>query len=285
MGKLLHERNTGTKSNRSTADRPSSWVSWVTPVLLLIALALLAFVTPGGLLKKADLVGYAVCHQIPSHSLGLGGRYLPLCARCTGTFLGALFGLLGQVMVLRRRQASAFPPFGILAILISFTLLWASDGLNSYLALIGAPHVYEPANGLRLITGALNGLTMSALVYPIFNISVWWQPADRPNIRGVRDLAVLLLVEAVLVAVVLSGGGFLLYPLALLSAFAVVILLASVNTVLAVMLLGRENSATTWRQALLPVALGLLLSFLQIGLIDLMRYAATGTLGPIPTLQ
>ena len=259
--------------------------TWVIAAILLFSLASFAFATPGGLLEKADLVGYAVCHQIPSHSFSLGGRHLPLCARCTGTFLGALVGLLTQAAVLRRRQASAFPPFGILAILIGFTLLWAGDGLNSYLALIGAPHVYEPANELRLITGTLNGLTMSALVYPIFNLSVWRQPADRPNIRGAYDLAVMLVMEALLVAVVLSRQGLLLYPLALLSALAVVTLLASVNTVLAVILLRRENRAKTWRQALLPLTLGLLLTFLQIGVIDLIRYAATGTLGPIPTLQ
>ncbi|MGD2105302.1 MAG: hypothetical protein PVJ55_09380, partial [Anaerolineae bacterium] len=59
----------------------------------------------------------------------------------------------------------------------------------------------------------------------------------------------------------------------------------SVNTVLAVIVLGRQNSVTTWRQALLPLSVGLLLSLLQVGLIDLVRYAATGTLGGLPSLQ
>ncbi|HEC34484.1 MAG TPA: DUF2085 domain-containing protein, partial [Chloroflexi bacterium] len=62
--------------------------------------------TPQELLTKVDLVGYAVCHRIPSHSFFVGGRQLPLCARCTGTFLGALTGLLGQEVVLRRRRES-----------------------------------------------------------------------------------------------------------------------------------------------------------------------------------
>jgi len=231
------------------------------------------------------MVGYAVCHQIESHSFVLAGCKLPLCARCTGTFLGALVGLFGQAVVLRRRRASAFPPASVLAILVSFTLLWAADGLNSYLALAGGPHVYEPRNEVRLMTGALNGLTMSALVYPLFNVSLWRRPADSPSIRGLGDLGLLLLMDAALVGVVLSRQGFLLYPLALSSAIAVLTLLSSVNTVLIIILLGRENSAETWRQALLPVSIGLLLSLVQIGLIDLLRYALTGTLEGIPTIQ
>ena len=34
-----------------------------------------------------------VCHQIPDHSLAIGGQALPLCARCTGAFLGIVGGL------------------------------------------------------------------------------------------------------------------------------------------------------------------------------------------------
>lgn len=258
---------------------------WVTGTLLALALLVFVLATPAGLLRKADMVGYAVCHQIASHSFTIAGSQLPLCARCTGTFLGALVGLLGQAVVLRRGRAATFPPVKVLLILVGFTLTWAADGLNSYLALLGAPHIYQPANEVRLMTGALNGVTMSALVYVVFNVSVWRRPADSPNIRGLRDLGILLLMEAGLVGLVLSRQGFLLYPLALLSAVAILTLLTSVNSVLAVILLGRENSFETWRQALFAVATGLLLSLVQVGVIDLIRYALTGTLEGIPSLQ
>lgn len=231
------------------------------------------------------MVGYAVCHQISSHSFTVAGSQLPLCARCTGTFLGALVSLIGQAAILRRGRAATFPPAKILLILVGFTLLWAADGLNSYLALIGGPHVYEPSNEFRLVTGALNGVTMSALVYALFNVSVWRHPAEGPNIRGLRDLGILLLLEAGLVGLVMSRHSLLLYPLALFSAAAVLTLLTSVNSVLAAILLRRENSAETWREALLPLSMGLLLSLVQIGAIDLIRYALTGTLGGIPLLN
>lgn len=280
MGKSLHET---LEPDRACGLRAA--LPWIVAGLLLVNLTLFLLATPSGLLSKADMVGYAVCHQIPSHSFSFAGSQLPLCARCTGTFLGALLGLFGQALVLRRRQASAFPPVGILVVLLSFTFLWAADGVNSYLALIGAPHAYEPTNALRLVTGSLNGLTMSALIYPVVNISLWRDPLDRPGIRGPGDLGVLLLLEAGLVGVVLSGQGFLLYPLALLSALAVLTLLTSVNSVLAVILLGQENTIEGWHETLKPISVGLLLSLIQVGVIDLIRYAVTGTLGPIPTLH
>ncbi len=276
---LLHEEMSA--EGESLPDRVSPHL-WIAAGLLALLVIVFGMATPPGLLTKVNMVGYAVCHQIPSHSFVIGGAQLPLCARCTGTFLGALVGLLGQVAVLRRHRASKFAPPAVLIVLVGFTLLWAADGVNSYLALLGIQRLYESTNTLRLLTGALNGLTMSALIYPVFNVSVWRSPDDVSNIRNAVDLTILVALEGALVAVVLSGWSFLLYPLALASALAVLVLLTSVNTVLAAVLLGRENHATSWRSALLPIVSGLVLSFLQVGVIDILRYQLTGTLGGLP---
>jgi uncharacterized membrane protein len=265
--------------------RPPFPLAWL--IVLLAATALLAFfiVAPDGLLAKADMVGYAVCHRIESHSFAIAGRQLPLCARCSGTFIGALAGFLGQAVVLRRRRTAEFPPTLIIAILASFMLLWAADGLNSYLALVNGPHLYEPRNWLRLSTGALNGLTMSALVYPVFSFTLWRRSASEPAIRGLRDLGVLLLLEASVVGLVLTRWSFLLYPLALLSALGVLALLTSVNSMLVLMIVRRENVVDTWREALIPLLAGFTVSLIQVGAIDVVRYALTGTLTGIPPLQ
>jgi hypothetical protein len=59
-------------------------------------------VPPIAPLDKARLIGYSICHQIPDRSFSIGGHFLPLCARCTGTYLGvaiafAAFALLGRL--------------------------------------------------------------------------------------------------------------------------------------------------------------------------------------------
>ena len=256
-------------------------------VVLLAITGLLAFIlaTPRGLLNKADMVGYAVCHRIESHSFTIAGRQLPLCARCTGTFVGALVGFFGQAVVLRRRRAGQFPPAHVIAVLVIFMAVWAADGLNSYMALMHGPHLYEPQNWLRLSTGALNGLTMSALVYPVFGYTLWRDSVPQPAIRSLRDLGVLVCVEAAIVGLVLTQWAFLIYPLSLLSAAGVLALLTSVNSMLVLMIVQRENVANNWREAIVPLLAGFTVSLIQVGVIDIVRYAFTGTLSGLPPLQ
>ncbi len=257
---------------------------------LAVALSLLIIgayigLTPGGVLDKADWIGYAVCHRIPSHSFFVAGRQLPLCARCTGTFLGALTGLLGQELVLRRRRASEFPPTPILILLIGFILLMGADGLNSYLSMVpGAPHLYEPRQWLRLVTGTFNGLALSSILLPVAHFSLWRSPSSERIIRNWRDLGVLAAMEGGMILLVLTRWPPLLYPLALASATGVVAMLALVNTVLVVMVTGRENRYDNWRQAAVPLLAGTALALLLVGLIDLLRYGMTGTLEGFPGL-
>lgn len=250
-------------------------------VVGMATVALLAFVllTPDGLLTKADIVGAAVCHRWVAHSFVIGGRQLPLCARCTGTFIGALIGFFGQGVVLRRRRAAQFPSPLILVIVIGSMLLWAADGLNSFLSVIpGGPHLYEPRNWLRLASGTLNGLAMSVLVCPVFNSTLWRTPTAERTVRNLGDLGVLILLEAGLVGLVLTQWAWLLYPLALLSVLGVVTLLTSVNTMLVVMLVRRENAVDTWREAAIPLLVGFTLSLIMIAAINVVRYALTGSL-------
>ncbi|RLC97560.1 MAG: hypothetical protein DRI77_07010 [Chloroflexi bacterium] len=266
--------------------RPAFPLPWLVVALAALALVIFYVLAPAdGLLGRADMVAYAVCHRIASHSFIIGGRQLPLCARCTGTFIGALVGFFGQAVVLRRHRASEFPSVLVIFFLVCFTLFWASDGLNSYMNLIGGPYLYEPQNWLRLITGALNGLTMSALVYPVFNFTLWRSPVSERNIRTLRDLGVLLLLEAGLVGLVLTRWDFLLYPLALLSALGVLFLLTTVNSMLVLMLTRRENVVKTWREAAIPLLAGFTVALIQIGAIDVVRYALTGTLSGVPPLR
>src|SRR5512141_3146330 len=95
-------------------------------------LAVLAFVswalnTPAGVLGKADAIGYAICHRIDSHSLHIGGRALPLCARCTGIYLGALLGIV-TMAVMGRARSGGLPRRPVLLALIGFVGLMGIDG-------------------------------------------------------------------------------------------------------------------------------------------------------------
>jgi len=249
-------------------------------VLLSLVIAIGALLAPPrSLLGKCDLVGYALCHRIPSHSFHLAGRQLPLCARCSGTYLGALWGLF-FMGVIRRRRASLLPPVPILALLVGFFFLQAVDGLNSYLTLFPPlPPLYEPHNLLRFATGALNGLTICALVVPLFNAALWQAPDPDPCSRGWREMGVLLIGVGGLMALISTDSSALLYPLAVGSALAVILLLTLVNTTIVVTVTGREGGAESWSQAWRPLLGGLGLSLLEMGALILLRGLVTHWLG------
>ncbi len=265
--------------------QPPFPLPWLVVTLTIAAIGVYIVATPGGLLGKTDMVGYAVCHRITERSFVIAGRQLPLCARCSGTFIGALVGFFGQIVLLRRRRSAEFPPPLIIAILITFTLLWAADGFNSYMTLLGGPHLYEPRNWLRLSTGALQGLAMSAFVYPVFNFTLWREPVPERTIRSLGELGLLVLLEAGMVGLVLTEWDFLLYPLALLGAGGVLALLTCVNGMLVLMIIRRDNMVDTWRASIIPLLAGLTLSLIQVGAIDVVRYVLTGTLEGIPPLH
>ncbi len=235
------------------------------------------FNTPAGLLGKADAIGYAVCHRIDLRSFHLGGRALPLCARCSGMYLGALLAI-GYPMLAGRGRAGNYPDWRIMTPFGLFFLAFAVDGVNSYLSFFPqAPQLYPPSNLLRLVTGTLVGLGMGVVVYAAFNQSAWRDWRREAPLGSYRDLLLLLLLAAVLVLALLSGNPLVLYPLALLSGLAVLVVLAAVYTTVVLLVLRLENHATSWMGLFFPALLGFTLALLQIGALDLLRFKLTGT--------
>ena len=219
------------------------------------------------------LFGGGVCGQIPSHSFVIGGRQLPLCARCTGTYLGILLGFL-VLAALRRWRASGLPPSGVSASLVSFIVLWGIDGFNSFLSLLPkAPHLYEPHNLLRLITGTLNGLALSIIVYPIFNFVLWKEADTKKVIRNWREMGYLLIPGALLVWIVQTQVSSLLYPVAALSILGTLVMLTMVNTMIVLIVTRRDSKAESWCDAVLPLLLGLLATFLELSALGLLHLA------------
>jgi uncharacterized membrane protein len=58
-----------------------------------------------GLAVAAYAVGHLICHQLPARSFHLWGAALPVCARCTGIYLGA--AAAGVVFALARWRRSS----------------------------------------------------------------------------------------------------------------------------------------------------------------------------------
>jgi len=250
------------------------WKWLVIVVALLVLVGWLVF-TPQGLLGKADAIGYAVCHRIDLRSFHIGDRPLPLCARCSGMYLGALVGIVYQFAQGRRM---GMPGWKALAFFALLALAFAVDGSNSFLHLIdGAPSLYQPSNTLRLITGTGMGLAMAAVLAPTFNQTMWQAWDARPLLGSLKQIAGLLGLSALLVALVLTESPLVLYPLALLSSASVLVVLSLVYSMVVVMLFRGENRFARWRELWLPLTGGFILALLQLAGFDLVRYLLTGT--------
>jgi uncharacterized membrane protein len=263
------------------------WV-WSGVLLALVGLALFIILTPSGILDKADVIAAAVCHRIPSHSFFIEERQLPLCQRCSGTFPGALTGLLVQWGVWRRRRSQRFPQWQMFIVLAGFAGIWALDGFNSYTTMLGERPVgllgYVPQPWLRLLSGVLMGMGMSVILVPAFNQIMWADGEAAATLRSWSELAFLVVVELAMAGAIYLLQPALLYPVALYSVAGVVAMFICLGAMLFVMALGRDSALTGWREAWLPLVWGLIFALLVIGVMNFLRVLITGTIEGVPGL-
>ena len=232
------------------------------------------------LLSAAHWFGSAVCHQFPEHSYQVAGVPLPLCARCTGLYLGALLTLILHTW--RRPRAVGLPCPWMLVVLVLFFFAWAGDGLNSFLSMTevtlvipNLPHLYPPSNLLRLITGTMMGITIGSLVFLMFNSLVWHAPNPESIFATRREFFALLGLGALLVFIVHSEFAPLLYPLNL----AILIAIPTLHTMLVTAFIANlTRPALNWRQAVPAFALGALIALTYLSAIALLRVVLLPTL-------
>ena len=91
------------------------------------------------------MAGSIVCHQIPERSFHINGVQFPVCARCTGLYVGGLVGVM--LWLLRRDRAMTTKAARVAlvgaAIPTMFTLVTAQlawwDPMNAVRAGLAAP--------------------------------------------------------------------------------------------------------------------------------------------------
>jgi hypothetical protein len=159
------------------------------------------------------------------------------------------------------------------------------DGLNSYSHFFpDVPHLYEPRNWLRLLTGMGTGLALGAVILPTLSQTLWLQQEFRPSVSTFRELGGLVLVGGTAVLLVLSNQPIMLYVLAIISTAGLLTVVTALNTVMVLILSRRESLATTWRQATLPLLIGVALALTELSAISLLRFNLTGTMTGFPGL-
>jgi len=238
-------------------------------------ISLFVAATPPGLWEKARVIGYALCHQLPDRSFFIHEHQTPLCARCTGMYLGFLIGLV--FLIVRRRTHSArMPATAIISVLIGFMTIMGIDGINSTISIIpGAPQLYHTTNVHRIVTGTLFGIAMCMLFFPVFSTAIWRRPSGDRSVKSWRELLVLMLVAFAIDAVVLTQADWLFYPITILSIFGPLLLLGFMGAIIVLTMRNMVNTVDRWRQLAAPLFAGVALGLVLITLMDVLRVTVT----------
>lgn len=262
----------------NSSPAPKTRSKTLNVILLIVVLALftawLSF-TPPGLDGKLHAAGYSVCHQIESHSLTVGGKVLPLCARCTGTFLGLLITF---VFLSNRKNRGGAPSKGKIALLSLFFAAFALDGINSSLTLLpGVIPLYPPDNRLRLFTGLLFGISLANLVLPLWNQTLYFDWENKPILETWKQVLALVVLAAAAGLMILLDIPILYYPIAFFSTGTIFVILSMVYTLLWCIIFKKENSLHQFKDGIRILSIGMISAILQVGIMDIARWMITKT--------
>jgi len=111
--------------------------------ILLVAATFMASRTHASALGTALIVGVygigsLICHQLPERSYHLWAAQMPVCARCTGIYVGAMLGALGA-RPLRALGARALRHSRVLLVaavtptLVTLVYEWTTGDMPSHL--------------------------------------------------------------------------------------------------------------------------------------------------------
>jgi hypothetical protein len=159
----------------------------------------------------------------------------------------------------------------VLAILALCVALLAGDGFNALAVDLGLPHLYPPANWLRLVTGILGGTAMGVALVHLLAVTLWARP-DR--CRAVVERPALL-VPPILIALAVAGLGLSGLPI-LYAPYAVGLLVAALGVFAALAaitlaLVTNRGWAYGSFRAMAPLACGGLIA--AIGLLAALSWA------------
>lgn len=240
----------------------------------LVVLGLLAvfFCAPWSFEHKAHAYLHGLCAQRPSHSLHFGSFVLPFDARMTGIYGGFL---VTSAYLLARHRYSAWrlPSRSSLAALGLFVGALGVDGFNSLLLDVGLPHPYAPDNRVRLVTGLLTGTSLAVGVCFMLATSLWRTGQPRQAaVSGLRELGVIVALQAPFALLALSGFAALYGPLSLLLMASATLVVASLSAVVIVLLRYGDRPFAKPLQAQSVATVALLAGVVLIGAIAAGRF-------------
>lgn len=101
---------------------------------------------------KIPRIRLVLCHRRPDRTLKFKDKYFPVCARCTGIYIGMLFFLFISLFVYYKYS------FGLLLIACIMIIPTAIDGITQLLGF------RESTNFIRVFTGFFGGIGYAMII-------------------------------------------------------------------------------------------------------------------------
>lgn len=246
--------------------------------IILSALVLLAaagftinwfHLNPGSCYTKGMAVGSSVCHQIPSHSFIRDDIQFPLCARCSGLYLGCFIGL---VYFMFQGRKAGLPKKGFLVLMIILTAAWGGDGINSFISdFLNRPFLYGTTNITRLVTGFGMGLVLSTALMTLFNLTIWKDPQNEALLKNLRQIGGYILAAVIFGLLLVYAGKTVFQTLAYISVLTILTVISILYTIFWVIIFRRENSFENLIALTFFLIAGFTSAMIQISLMTALR--------------
>lgn len=106
---------------------------------------------------KIGNINFVLCHRIPERTFHIKGHYFPICARCTGFYIGAIILLIGFLIIGLGNVKAIILDANIILIALLIIVPTFIDGTTQ---LFG---YRESNNPLRCISGIFGGIGLGVI--------------------------------------------------------------------------------------------------------------------------
>ena len=225
--------------------------------------------TPAGCYQKIFSIGSSLCHQIPSHGFQTNGIPFPVCARCSGLYLGSFIGLAYGFL---SGKKTGLPKKEYLILLAVLFFLWGLDGANSFISdFINHPFLHTTTNTTRLVTGFGMGLLMATALATLFNTTIWKDGENTAVLRHPLQVVVYTLLCGIISLLPISNIPLLFTISAYIVIFTALGIISLLYTIFWVIIFRKENSFPTWKSLWGMLTAGFSTAMLQVILLNTLR--------------
>lgn len=202
-------------------------------------------------------LGSGLCHQIPDRSFIFQGIQLPLCARCSGIYLGCVIALIVLFVSYRGAQRRGGISAFYYGALVVFALPMVIDGFTSYLG------IRSTTNFIRLWSGAGFGAMLAVPLYYMMCDALLKRARRETVLKDARTRILFVLSIPLNFVLVRFLGEVAPMVVVALEGASIVIVFSCVASALVGLVVPRfERSIDSVKSAIIPAILSLALGAL-----------------------